>query len=35
MKVQVNEKELELDETYQLLVYADDVNTLGGKISTI
>ena len=31
-RVQVNQDGLKLDDTYQLLVYADDVNTLGGSV---
>ena len=34
-KVQVNQKDLKLKDTYQLLVSADDVNILGGSESTI
>jgi hypothetical protein len=34
-KVQENQVELKLKETQQLLVYADDVNLLGGNIDTI
>ena len=34
-KVQVNQDELKLNGTRQLLVYADDVNILGGSVHTI
>jgi len=34
-KVQVIQDGLKLNDTYQLLVYADDVNILGGSIQYI
>jgi hypothetical protein len=34
-KVQENQVSLELNETRQLLVYADDVNLLGDRVNTI
>jgi len=33
-RVQVNQDVLKLNGTHQLLVYADDVNILGGSIHT-
>jgi len=34
-KVKVNQDDLKLNGTHQLLVYADDINILGGSIHTI
>ena len=34
-RVQVNQDALKLNGTHQLLVYADDVNILGGSVHTI
>ena len=34
-RVQVNQDVLKLNGTHQLLVYADDVNILGGSLHTI
>ena len=34
-RVQVNQDGLKLNETHQLLFYADDVNILGGSVHTI
>ena len=35
MRVQVNQDGMKLNGTHQLLVYADDVNVLGGIVHTI
>jgi len=34
-RVQVNQDGLELNGTHQVLVYADDVNILGGSVHTV
>jgi hypothetical protein len=33
--VQENQKSFKLNGTHQLLVYADDINILGGSVHTI
>ena len=35
MRVQVNQDGLKLNGTYQLLIYADDVNITGGSVPTV
>ena len=35
MRIQVNQDGLKLNGTHQLLVYADDVNILGGTVHSI
>jgi hypothetical protein len=35
VSVQVNQDGLKLNGTHQLLVYADDVNILGGSMHTV
>jgi len=35
MRVQVNQDGLKFNGTYQLLVYADDVNIIGGSVHTV
>jgi hypothetical protein len=34
-RIQVNQNGLKLNGTHQLLVYADDVNILGGNVHTV
>jgi len=34
-RVQINENGLKLNGTHRFLVYADDVNTLGGSVYTV
>jgi len=34
-RVQVNQDGLKLNDTHQLLAYADDVNILGGSVHTL
>jgi len=34
-RVHVNQDGLKLNSTHQLLVYADDVNTLGRRVHTV
>jgi len=34
-RIQVNQDGLKLNDTHQLLAYADDVNILGGSINTL
>jgi hypothetical protein len=34
-RVQVNQDDLKLNGTHQLLAYADDVNILGGSVHTV
>jgi hypothetical protein len=34
-RVQVNQDGLKLNGTYQLVVYADDISTMGGKVRNI
>jgi hypothetical protein len=34
-RVQINQCGLKLNDTHQLLVYANDINILGGSINTV
>ena len=34
-RIQINQDGLKLNDTHQLLFYADDVNILGGNVHTI
>jgi len=34
-RVQLNQSDLKLNRTHQLLVYADDANMLGGNVHTV
>jgi len=35
MRVQVNQEDFKLNSTHKLLVYADDVNIMGGSVHTM
>ena len=35
MRVQVNQDGLKLNGTHQLVVYAEDINILGGSVRTV
>ena len=34
-RIQINQKDVKLNDTYQVIVYADDVNILGGRVHAI